>query len=122
MDIFIDISELLWRIAEIERQLVDALGIGGAAVAAEMEASAKQNAPWTDRTGRARSTMTGFTQWENEDTLLIGVSGHMSYSPLLELYYGERFAILMPTVEHYLPNIVQAVANAALALGGIVLE
>ena len=89
-----------------------------AAVAAEMEGSAKLNAPWTDRTGNARRTLAGFVKQTDADTLLIGIAGHMPYSPMLELYYNGRFAILVPTVDMYAPAIMNAVVSAALAFGG----
>ncbi len=94
------------------------LSLGCAAVAAEMETSAKQNAPWTDRTGNARRTLAGFVRQTGEDTLLIGIAGHMSYSPKLELYYNGRYAILLPTVDLYAPRIMEAVVSAALSMGG----
>lgn len=94
------------------------LAHGTAAVAAEMETYAKQNAPWIDRTGNARRTLSGFVAQDGEDTLLVGIAGHMYYSPNLELHYGGRYAILAPTTDMYAPRIMDAVVRAALKMGG----
>ena len=95
------------------------LVLGTAAVAEEMEAYAKQNAPWTDRTGNARRTLSGFVMQEDESTLLIGLAGHMPYSPQLELNYAGKYKIILPTVDSYAPKIMSAVVAAALQKGGL---
>ena len=91
----------------------------GRNAASRMEDSAKQNRPWTDRTGNARHTMQGV--WACESTALIGnpsgdicsvgVEGHMPYSVFLELGYGGRYSILAPTVHHFAPAILLEMAR-----------
>ena len=96
------------------------LSLGMASVAADMEHYAKRNAPWTDRTGNARRTLTGFVVSEDEDTMLIGLAGMMHYSPKLELNYGGRYAIIVPTLDSYAPRLMDAVVQSALKLGGVI--
>lgn len=118
MALEIDTSAVAACLSDCRSTIGNRLSFAVTSAAAEMEGYAKQNAPWTDRTGNARRTMSGFIMQADEDTLLIGVAGHMSYSPNLELYYGGRYAILLPTVNTYIPMIMGKVVNAALNFGG----
>lgn len=114
----IDATELINALNAIGSTFAESIETAVGSVTADMELYAKQNAPWTDRTGNARRTMTGFTLWENENVLVAGVSGHMPYSPKLELNYGGRFRILLPTLDRFSPDIVTHIANAVMKLGG----
>lgn len=82
-----------------------------------MEASAKQGAPWTDRTGNARATLEGVCGWgdpagnASDTTFTVGVEGHMPYSVYLELGFDGRFSILSPTVHHFAPDILLGFAR-----------
>lgn len=122
MGLTVSASDLMDGLVELAMTVPQKVQAGAAAVAAEMEGYAKLNAPWTDRTGNARRTMTGFAQWSDSGDLVVGVAGHMDYSPKLELRHGRRYAILVPTVDAYAPTILDAVAQAALAQGGISIE
>lgn len=70
----------------------------GQNAAARMEGEAKRNARWTDRTGLARQTITGYSGWQGKK-LRMGVSGNMEYRAYLELGHEGRFAILWATVQ-----------------------
>lgn len=91
----------------------------GRNAASRMENYAKQNRPWTDRTGNARRTMQGVFTCGSETTggfssdgiCTVGVEGHMPYSVFLELGYGGRYSILAPTVHHFAPSILLEIAN-----------
>ena len=97
------------------------LAAGGDQTAKVLETYAKQNAPWTDRTGNALRTLRGFCI-DDLDTITIGVCGNMPYSVNLELGFHGRYAILMPTVELHsdvMRDMVRnAVAAAAASRGG----
>ncbi len=122
MGLSFSIAELMNGLAELAQTVPGNVLAGAASVAGEMEDYAKCNAPWTDRTGNARRTMTGFSQFDKSGNLVVGIAGHMPYSPKLELRYGRRYAILVPTVDAYAPTILDAVARAAIAQGGISIE
>lgn len=66
---------------------------------AEAEATAKRNAPWTDRTGNARNSITG-TKGEVDGNT---VKGHLfigvEYGKYLELCWGGKYRIVWPTIE-----------------------
>lgn len=66
--------------------------------ALDLENAAKDNRPWTDRTGNARRSITGSAAKEGKNyraALAIGVE----YGKYLELSHGGRFRIVRPTVD-----------------------
>lgn len=64
---------------------------------ANNENRAKQNRPWTDRTGQARSSITG--SYEFSDTSLIGALAIGAYHGIfLEKANGGKYAIVWPTI------------------------
>lgn len=66
--------------------------------AQRMEAYAKRNRPWHDRTGRARQSLKG--SWSKEGAgYKIQIAHGVSYGVYLEMKNERRYAILMPTVE-----------------------
>lgn len=63
-----------------------------------MEKDAKENAPWTDRTGHARTSIQGTQGWEG-DVLKIILSGNMEYFYYLEMCHEKKWAIIKPTID-----------------------
>lgn len=81
--------------------------------AAVIEADARNNAPWTDRTANARQSLHAYTN-ENapdgypnpqdlaKDVVALYLSHGMEYGVYLETRWAGRYAIIMPTLEkHY---------------------
>lgn len=73
----------------------------------DLEAKAKTNAPWTDRTGNARNSIQGGFQW-NDKSGMIYVSGNTDYFKYLELYHEKKWAILWPTITENQSEILNA--------------
>lgn len=114
----IDASDVRERLDAFGRDVRAALGAYAVRAAADMEQYAKENRPWTDRTGNARRTLEGVFSSSSSpspspsgDSITVGVEGHMPYSPILELGYGGRFAILAPTVRHFAPDLLLGFAD-----------
>ncbi len=76
------------------------------AAAAKLEAAAKADAPWTDRTALARQTIAGVSDWVG-DSLRVGIAGNMNYSPYLEFCNEKKNAILWPTLNKMASEIIQ---------------
>ncbi len=113
MKISIDDLETRQKIAMIRKiadGTVDRVFIDSAM---EVEAAAKLNAPWTDRTGNARRTLSGTPELENFGKKQLRLIGKMDYSVKLELFYDGRFSILFPTILDMHRGILD---NVALAL------
>lgn len=90
-----------------ERVLVAVAAVAGR-VATLMQNSAMQNAPWTDRTGNARSGLFGTAETDLAKNLVIVYLSHgpaIDYGVWLELANGGRYQVIMPTIEAHLPEI-----------------
>lgn len=85
-----------------------ALRIYADSAAKKMEASAKTNRPWTDRTGKARQTIKGFAKHaSNASKIRITLQDGVYYGKYLEYCNGGKYAIIEPTVDKEAPNIVE---------------
>lgn len=76
--------------------------------ATKMEAYAKNNRPWTDRTGNARQKLAGDAAWVTRDKIMIVVAHHMSYGYWLELAHQRKYKILEESVEKCVPELYRA--------------
>ncbi len=72
-----------------------------------LEQYAKDEAPWTDRTGNARQTLRSWSETLANDVVALYVEHGMDYGIHLERRWGGRYAILMPTIEAHLAEIEQ---------------
>ena len=66
--------------------------------AAEAEQRAKENRPWTDRTGDARKLLKGRVIDDGE-TLGVALAHRVEYGKSLETAHDGKYAILKPTIE-----------------------
>jgi len=106
----IDASQVLKQLPEAKLRVMYAAEKYGQAAAAKLEAKAKTDAPWTDRTGLARQTMAGVCDWAGE-SLRVGIAGNMNYSVYLEFCNEGRFAVLWPTLNAMSAEIIQGMAG-----------
>lgn len=106
----IDISDALSGLSAFAGNSILCAEAVGRRASADMEAFAKLNRPWTDRTGNARRTISGVCR-RDSSSLSVGVEGHMPYSVFLELGHGFRYSILAPTVHHFAPDVLLAFAD-----------
>lgn len=77
-------------------------------IATVMQNSAKHNAPWTDRTGNARSGLFGTAERDAARKIVVIYLSHgatIDYGVSLELDKGARYAIIMKTMEGHLPEL-----------------
>ena len=73
-----------------------------------MQNDARNNAPWTDRTGNARSGLFGTAEADfarHVVTIYLSHGALINYGVYLELAHGGRFSILMRTIESHLPEL-----------------
>lgn len=90
-----------------ERVLVAVAAVAGY-IATQMANSARHNAPWTDRSGNARSGIFGTSEHDASRHVVVIYLSHgpaIDYGVFLELAHGSRFAIIMRTIEAHLPEI-----------------
>lgn len=69
----------------------------------EMVAYAKDNAPWDDDTTLARTSLQGAVVWSDEDhfQIYLGHGAEVYYGIWLEVRWGGRYAIIVPTIEEF---------------------
>lgn len=83
-------------------------------MATKMQNHSRQNAPWTDRTGNARSGLFGVID-EDVARGIVAIylsHGHtIHYGVALELGYGGKYAIILPTIEQHLPELQRLLAS-----------
>lgn len=76
-----------------------AINLYGETEAARLEAEAKKNAKWVDRTSNARNSIQGNFSWKGKDAV-ITLSGNVNYFVYLELAMEKKYAILEPTIKN----------------------
>jgi hypothetical protein len=79
----------------------------------EMVAWAKENAPWEDRTTDARNGLQGHVVWTDKEhfTIFLGHGPDIYYGIWLEVRWGGKFAIILPTIQHFAPMIGERIAT-----------
>ena len=93
----LDVKQVVQNMAKFENKFDAALYQFANNGAQKMEAYARQNRPWTDRTGRAKQSLKGSAYRVNKGYRLEIAHG-VSYGVYLEYAHERKFAILWPTV------------------------
>jgi hypothetical protein len=94
---FIDIDDFLAHTEAISQGISGRLIRAGAESSFNLQEQAKKAAPWRDRTGNARRSVTGSFDVSG-DVLTVCLAGMMKYSPELELAKERRFSVLLPVI------------------------
>lgn len=97
MEFSLDDSEVQMNFDKLSERLEAAIVMYGETAAKKLEAEAKRNRPWTDRTSRARIGLTG-SSGMTEGSMEIVLAHTVDYGLWLELAHEKRFAIVEPTV------------------------
>ncbi len=90
-----------------EKVLVAVAAVAGR-IATIMQNSAKRNAPWTDRTGNARSGLFGTVETDLSRQMVIIYLSHgatINYGVWLELAHSGKFGVVMREIERHLPEL-----------------
>jgi hypothetical protein len=75
-----------------------------------MQNDAKQNAPWTDRTGNARAGLFGTAEADFARKVVVLYLSHgatLNYGVFLELAHGGKYAIIMRTMQSHYNELMQ---------------
>lgn len=79
-------------------------------------AFAKEQASWTDRTGDARAGLDTEVYWEG-DTVIWELFHTVDYGKWLETIYSGKFAVIMPTLELFAPQVGRGLSEQGGASG-----
>lgn len=110
MSFKINCEDILKGISEFEIKSKIAVDIYADTAAKKLEAKAKQDAPWIDRTGLTRKTIEGGKQWQG-DKCNVYVAGNTEQMPYLELAHDKKYAALKPSVETLSGEILRGMVN-----------
>jgi len=102
------ITTLIRNLEERESRLRQAIKILTDAGARKMEAWAKVNARWTDRTGNARQGIKGESMWVDTTKITIALSYSVDYGIWLELAMEKKYAILEEAIEQNKDELIEA--------------
>lgn len=122
MELKIDTASFLDTVERIKRAVDEMTDEAFEACAQQMESYAKLNAPWQNRTGNARRSLTGVTSLEPLGVKEAAITGGMEYSPSLELEHDGRYSILFPTVTGFAPNVFGYMERLTEELGAFIDE
>jgi hypothetical protein len=106
----LDIEGVLSGLADLGTRSMVAMKVYGDSAGKKLEGHAKNNAPWTDRTGLSRKTIEGGSQMEG-NKCVVYVSGNTQQMPFLELCHDKKYATLQPAVDALSPEILRGMNN-----------
>lgn len=85
-------------------------------VAADMEDYAKANHPWTNRTGRAERGLQADVERRGDEIISV-LAQIYDDRRWLEIAMSAKWAIVLPTLQRFYPQVLQRLHNAALEAG-----
>ena len=107
MNLKLNSDKFLNNLTQTENRLLRATRLYAETSAAQLEAYAKQNAPWKDITGISRQTISHDVKSERYKQTIILRGGVSAHFPYLELGFERRYAIIEPTMIKLAPGIVK---------------
>lgn len=105
-----NIENLKQGIAAVDKRAQAAVEMYAKNQAKRLESHAKQDAPWTDRTGMARKSLNATTS-KTSTGIRITLAHGVDYGMWLELANEKRFAIIKPTIELRGNEVLEGYAN-----------
>jgi len=79
--------------------------------APQIEGSAKQGAPWTDRTGNARQTLAAFAYRKQAHLHALALRQTMDYGVFLETRWQGTYGIVLRTLQGYYGSVWSSVED-----------
>lgn len=111
-----DISSIVEGLKQLRLKTEAAILTYGNTQATKLESYAKQNAPWTDRTGDARRRLS--CKCEKVDSgIRLTLSHGVDYGLWLEIAKEKRYAIIEPTIRLKSQDVMAGFANLMEGLG-----
>ncbi len=101
------VDGIIQNILNQNEKSLKALEAYGEVVGKELEAYAKSNRPWTDRTGEARKSLKGDSEKVSDEKVRCTISHGVDYGVFLEMCNERKYAILEPTIEAVSPKVLK---------------
>jgi hypothetical protein len=93
-----DVSSISNKLGDIGKRFDAAMQMKCSTAANQLESYAKENRPWTDRTGHARQRLKGSFGSEGQNNYRIVLAQCVDYGLWLELAHEKKYAIVEPTI------------------------
>ena len=103
----VNVQEFIGNLDRLNDRMLSATRLYAETAAQQMEAYAKQNAPWKDITGISRQTISHDVKSERYKQTIILRGGVSAHFPYLELGFERRYAIIEPTLIKMAPGVVR---------------
>ncbi len=103
-------SELATAVERYGDRVLTAVAAVAQRVASEMQNQAKADAPWTDRTGNARTGIFGTSEADfgaHVVTIYLSHGATIDYGIWLELAHSGNYAVIMRTMEAHYDSLMQ---------------
>lgn len=103
-------SELARAVERYGDRVLTAVAAVAQRVATEMQNQAKTDAPWTDRTGNARTGIFGTSEADfaaRVVTIFLSHGAIVDYGIWLELANSGKYAVIMRTMEAHYESLMQ---------------
>lgn len=114
-----DLSSLLNGLSNAENKVDAAVRMFAETGALKLQNYAKQNAPWTDRTGHARQRLNSYVSAVSNG-YKIALAHGVNYGIWLELAHEKRFSIIPQTINYVgSHDIMPGLAKLMDRLGGV---
>lgn len=104
-------DEVQVGLENLDMKMVAAFGIYCETAAKKLETYAKKNRPWTDRSSRARETLTGTSELLGGTSARVVLAHGVDYGVWLELAHEKKYAIVEPTVRLQSNEILKGLEN-----------
>lgn len=106
-----DMSPIEKGLAKLGAKMGAAMLMYAVTKSQQMQGYMQSNAPWTDRTGMARQTLTSRVSQPDSNTIRITCSHGVDYGIWLELAHEKNWAIVAPTIDKFAPEIINGMNN-----------
>jgi len=78
----------------------------------------RSNAPWTDRTGNARSGLSTVGRYNSGESYTLVLFGRMPYNIWLEVRHSGRYAVIIPALVDQGPKLMRTLNKLFSRLNG----
>lgn len=107
MSLKIDAKQFDDQLAGLESRIMTAVEMYADTKGQQMQAYAKENRPWVDRTGDAKKRIRYSISNPTKNTVRITLAHGVEYGIWLELAHERRYGIVVPTVEKFGPEVMK---------------
>lgn len=114
----LDMTPLLKGVAALDDRLDGYVAATFDRQARIAEGWMRNNAPWTDRTGNARTGLSATTDHERKKLHRMNLFGRVPYQIWLEVRFAGRYAIIIPALVDQGPKLMGTLNKVFARLGG----